>query len=79
MWKNYCKKNEEQKKVFETMKPDKAAQLKMIEKEEKEERRLHDERKKEEEEEMEQDGYWHYMPDIDDYMWVGSGPALRNS
>merc|ERR1712155_43406 len=47
----------------------------MIEKEEEEERRLHDERKKEEEEEMEQDGYWHYMPDIDDYMWVGSGPA----
>ena len=34
MWKNYCKENEEQKKVFETMKPDKAAQLKMIEKEE---------------------------------------------
>ena len=36
---------------------------------------MHDERKKEEEEEKEQDGYWHYMPDIDDYMWVGSGPA----
>ena len=34
MWKNYCKENEEQKNVFETMKPDKAAQLKMIEKEE---------------------------------------------
>ena len=75
MWKNYCKENPEQKNLFETLKPNSAMQLKMLEEEEKEERRLLDEKKKEEEEKTENDGYWHYMPDIDDYMWVGSGPA----
>ena len=63
------------------IKPNKAAQLKMNEKEEKEERILYDEKKKaeeektEEEDEDEEDGYWHYMPDCDGYIWVGSGPA----
>ena len=75
MWKNYCKENPEQKNLFETLKPNSAMQLKMLEEEEKEEQRLLDEKKKEEEEKTESDGYWHYMPDIDDYMWVGSGPA----
>ena len=63
------------------IKPNKAAQLKMNEKEEKEERIIYDEKKKaeeektEEEDEDEEDGYWHYMPDCDGYIWVGSGPA----
>ena len=75
MWKTYCKEDPEQKKLFEILKPNTALELQKIEEEEKEERRLHDEKRKAEKEKMEEDGYWHYMPDIDDYMWVGSGPA----
>ena len=75
IWKNYCKENEEQKKLFETMKPGTAAQLKVNEQKEEEERRLDDERKEAEEDEDEEDGYWRYMPDCDGYIWEGSGPA----
>ena len=57
------------------MKPEAAKKVEMKEQEERENARLEDEKRLSENEEEESNGYWHYMPDIDDYMWVGSGPA----
>ena len=75
LWKNYCKESPYQKKLFQTLKPDAAAKLEMKEQEERENARLEDEKRLSENEEEESNGYWHYMPDCDDYTWVGSGPA----
>ena len=75
LWKQYCQESPDQKTLFETLKPDTAEKFKKEEEEEKEKRKLQDEKKKEEEDEMHRNGYWQYMADCDDYMWVGSGPA----
>ena len=74
-WKQYCQESPDQRTLFETLKPDTADKFKKEEEEEKEKRKLQDEKKKEEEDEMHRNGYWQYMADCDDYMWVGSGPA----
>ena len=62
------------------MKPEAAEKLEMKEQEERDNARLQDEKRLSKNEEKGSNGYWHYIPDCDDYMWVGrlvvgSGPA----
>ena len=76
LWKTYCQENPNQKKLFQTLKPEAAAKLEIKEQEDKQNAKLQEEKRLAEEEEKESNGYWHYVPDCDDYMWVGSGLAL---
>ena len=62
-------KNQEnlcQKKLSQTLKPEAAEKL-----EERDNARLQDEKRLSKNEEKGSNGYWHYNPDCDDYMWVG--------
>ena len=69
--KNQNQENLCQKKLSQTLKPEAAEKLEMKEQEERENARLQDEKRLAVNEEKGSNGYWHYIPDCDDYMWVG--------